>query len=158
MTESFILSALQRDPQYLSQNSHLFESDRILFLDGMEQSTGKSSVVCDESFIHPSMFTHLNPKRVAILGGGTSASLREVLKHNTIEKIVMIESDPKLIEMLRTHLSEWNNCSNLVGVAPKCMDDPRVEIHAVDPVRWFIDQYGEEGAGPTFDVIFMDSL
>jgi len=42
-----------------------------------------------EALVHPAMITHLNPKRVAVSGGKqqdqTSATLREVLKHVTVQ-------------------------------------------------------------------------
>ena len=51
------------------------------------------------------MFAHRNPKRVAIIGGGEGATLREVLKHKTVEKVVMIEIDKVMVEKKCTCLS-----------------------------------------------------
>ena len=49
-----------------------------------------------EALVHPAMITHLNPKRVAVLGGEehqTSATLREVLKHVSVKDAVIIGSE-----------------------------------------------------------------
>jgi spermidine synthase len=46
-----------------------------------------------EALVHPALFSHSNPKRVAIIGGGEGATLREVLKHNTVSEAIMIEID-----------------------------------------------------------------
>jgi spermidine synthase len=46
-----------------------------------------------EALVHPAMFAHPNPKKVAMVGGGEGAMLHEVLKHTTVEKPTMIEID-----------------------------------------------------------------
>jgi hypothetical protein len=47
-----------------------------------------------EALVHPAMITHLNPKRVAVLGGKqhgqTSATLREVLKHVSVQEAFIL--------------------------------------------------------------------
>jgi len=46
-----------------------------------------------EALVHPAMITHLNPKRVAVLGGKqqqTSATLSEVLKHVSVKDAVIL--------------------------------------------------------------------
>lgn len=48
----------------------------------------------------------------------------------------------------------------LVGSAPSCFDDPRVEVQYIDAFQWFIDNY-PAGSSPLidpFDVIIMDAL
>jgi spermidine synthase len=71
--------------------------------------------------VQPALFTHPNPKRVAVIGGGECATMREVLKHSTIEKVVMVEIDPGIVEASRKYLPEWNNCSMLSGRSDVCM-------------------------------------
>jgi spermidine synthase len=48
--------------------------DRLLFLDGTIQSMTSAERVYHEAMVHPAMFAHPNPKRVAILGGGEGVS------------------------------------------------------------------------------------
>mmetsp|Transcript_4176 Transcript_4176/g.10359 ORF Transcript_4176/g.10359 Transcript_4176/m.10359 type:complete len:139 (-) Transcript_4176:986-1402(-) len=48
-------------------------------------------------------------------------TLREVLKHNTLEKVVMVEIDEGIVEASRRYLPEWNDCSMLEGRAQVCM-------------------------------------
>jgi len=57
------------------------DPDKILFLDGIIQSTLYGDAPYHESIVHPAMLVHPGPKRVAIIGGGEGATLREVLKH-----------------------------------------------------------------------------
>jgi spermidine synthase len=131
-------------------------------LDGVLQSRRSGDAPYHEALVHPAMFTHQNPKRVAIIGGGEGATLREVLKHNTVEKVVMIEIDEMMVMASREFLPEWSDCSNLVGSAPNCFDDSRTEVFFEDAFKWFIDRFSDGGAlkgtEEPFDVIIMDAL
>ena len=49
------------------------------------------------------------------------STLREVLKHNTLEQVVMVEIDEGIVEASRRYLPEWNDCSMLEGRAQVCM-------------------------------------
>ena len=109
--------------------------------------------------MQPALFTHKNPKRVAIIGGGECATLREALKHNTVEKVVMIEIDQVMMDTARSFLLEWNDCSDLEGSNGNCIDDPRAEIYAEDAFKWFADRYSNpDSSEEPFDVIIMDAL
>ena len=82
---------------------HISSPDKILFLDGVEQSSLHGEAAYHEALVHPAMLTHNNPKRVAIIGGGEGATLREVLKHKSVEHVVMIDIDKELINLCREH-------------------------------------------------------
>jgi spermidine synthase len=45
---------------------------------------------------HLPMFACPNPKRVLIIGGGDGGVLREVVKHSSVEEIVMCEIDAQV--------------------------------------------------------------
>lgn len=145
---------------YEGQNPEFFEPDRIVFLDGILQSRSSGDAQYHESLVHPGMFAHPNPKRVAIIGGGEGATLREVLKHNTVEKVVMIEIDEEMVKLSKEYLPFWSDCSSLVGSTANCFDDPRVETYFEDAFQWFIDRF--DGEDPhtedLFDIIIMDAL
>lgn len=142
-------------PEFLSPN-------RILFLDGIVQSVGSNERVYHEALVHPAMFAHPYPKQVVILGGGEGATLREVLKHRTVEQVVMIEIDEELVPIMREHLPALNNCSDLIGRTSNCFDDPLVNLTFEDGRKWFLERYGtspivEPPAEPV-DVIILDAL
>jgi S-adenosylmethionine/arginine decarboxylase-like enzyme len=143
--------------------------DRALYLDGVLQSRRLDEAVYHEALFHAAMVVHPHPKRVAVVGGGTGAILREVLKHNTVEEVVMMEMDERLVAIAREHLPEWSDCTFLVGSSPtatssSCFDDPRVTIMVTDAVVWFMKQFGSatssstNGADEPFDVIILDAL
>ena len=134
--------------------------DRMLFLDGTIQSIRSTEHVYHEAMVHPAMFAHPNPKRVAILGGGEGATLREVLKHKTVESAVMIEIDEELVAISREFLPDFSDCSNFVDRAANCFDDKLTTTVFADGRQWFLDRYG---ASPTideakFDVLLVDAL
>ena len=122
----------------------LFKPDRIVYLDGITQSRLLGEAAYHEALVHPAMVSHENPKRVAIIGGGEGATLREVLKHRTVEKVTMVEIDEIMVQVSREYLPEWSNCSNLVGSAPCCFDDPRAEVFFTDAIAWFIERFGDK--------------
>jgi len=115
-----------------------------------------------EALVHPGMFAHPSPKRVAIIGGGEGATLREVLKHKTVQHVKMIEIDRGMVETSKEFLSSWNTCTDIVGSTESCFDDPRAEVLYEDALAWFIDRFAstanEYKHEEKFDVIIMDAL
>lgn len=124
------------------------------------QSTSKGERAYHESLVHPAMFAHPNPNRVAVIGGGEGATLREVLKHNTVKEALMIEIDEEMVAVSRQHLRDWSDCSDLIGSAKWCGDDPRARVHYDDALAWFIDRYFDKNniTDDYLDVIIMDAL
>jgi spermidine synthase len=128
-------------------------------LDGVLQSSLFHEAAYHEALVHPALFSHSNPKRVAIIGGGEGATLREALKHNTVEEVVMIDIDEKMVNVSRQHLPEWSDCSDMVGSASWCGDDPRAKIYYEDALTWFKTRYSDGGKSDALmDVIIMDAL
>ena len=151
---------MTNDGSYEPRHPELFEPDRIVYLDGVLQSRKSGEAAYHETLIHPSMFAHKNPKRVAIIGGGEGASLREVLKHKTVEVVYMIEIDEMMVNVSRKYLPSWSDCSTLAGSAESCFDDPRVVVQYIDAFQWFIDNFPADGPPlvDPFDIIVMDAL
>ena len=153
--------SLLDDGSYESQHREYFRPDRLVFLDGVIQSRRTGDASYHEALVHPVMFAHDNPKRVAIVGGGECATLREVLKHKTVEKVVMIDIDELMVKTSIEYLPEWSDCSNLEGSSKVCVDDPRAELFYLDAFAWFTDRFlndeNEHNEEP-FDVIIMDAL
>lgn len=152
--------SLAGDGSYYSNHADLFSPDRAVFLDGVMQSRSKGERAYHESLVHPAMFAHPNPERVAIVGGGEGATLREVLKHKSVKDAVMIEIDEQMVSASRQHLPKWSDCSDLVGSAKWCGDDSRSQMYYEDALAFFIDRYYDKDniTDELFDVIVMDAL
>ena len=157
--QSYEKSLLEGDT-YESRNPSFFRPNRIVFLDGVIQSDFESNEAYHEALVHPAMFLHPDPKRVAIIGGGECATLREVLKHKTVDEVHMIEIDEMMVNTSRTFLPDWNNCSDFVDGSSWCGDDERVHMHYMDAVTWFDDRFSEDAkiSEEKFDVLIMDAL
>lgn len=95
------------DEQSDFQQVRVLESYRygkMLTLDNMVMTTEKDEFHYHEMIAHPAMLCHGNVKNVLVIGGGDGGTIREVLKHDSVEKVVMVEIDGKVIEACREHL------------------------------------------------------
>jgi hypothetical protein len=160
--------SLEDDGSYESLHPEFFAPDHVLLLDGRVQSTRYGDAPYHESIVHPAMITHPNPKRVAVIGGGEGATVREILKHSTLEKVVMIEIDEDVVNLSTKHLPEWQDCSSIAhheGCAEWCFDDERADLRVEDALAYFTDNFGSSGRSKStvehdaqFDVVIMDCL
>jgi S-adenosylmethionine decarboxylase proenzyme len=135
--------------------------DRIMYTDKVMQSRRYGEKEYHEALVHPAMIAHLYPSRVAILGGGDGAALREVLKHRTVQHVTMIEIDRGVVELSRRHLPEWSSCNSISDRSASCFDDRRTDLVYADAVAWFKDKFGADAVAresDRFDVILMDAM
>ena len=72
----------------------------------------------DEMLTHIPMAAHPNPRRVLIVGGGDGIVLREVLKYPSVERVMLIEVDPTVVDISKKYLR----------LDSGGFDDPRLEI------------------------------
>jgi len=112
---------------------------RMLVLDGKVQLTERDEAFYHEMLVHPAMLTHDNPKKVLVIGGGDGGAVREVLKHDP-EEVVMVEIDRDVIEACRKYL----------GIDGGALRDGRVSVVNEDGVE-FVRNCGE-----SFDVVVVD--
>lgn len=117
------------------------EFGKMLFLDGELQSTSGDEFIYHETIVHPAMIAHPSPRRVAILGGGEGATAREILRHPSVERVVMIDIDRAVVDFSRRHLPEYSDGS---------FSDPRFETVIGDAYAWM------ESSKEQFDVIVSD--
>jgi spermidine synthase len=81
---------------------------KCLFLDGKMQSAAVDEFIYHDTLVHPALLLHPNPKNVLIIGGGEGATLREVLKHSSVKRVVMVEIDERVTEISKKYLPEWH--------------------------------------------------
>ena len=95
-----------------------------------------------EMISHPALYTHPNPKRVWIIGGGDCGTLREVLKHPSVEHAVQIDIDERVTRLAEIYFPELCESN----------DDPRAELKFIDGIKWV-----KEAAPDSVDMIIVDS-
>lgn len=115
---------------------------KTLFLDYKIQSSQLDEYVFHECMSQPAMVVHPNPKKVMVAGGGEGATLREALRHNTVESAVMVDIDEELVDMVKTHMPEWHQGA---------FEDPRTTLLHTDARK-----YLQDNRGANFDVILSD--
>ncbi|MGQ9689337.1 MAG: fused MFS/spermidine synthase [Desulfobaccales bacterium] len=113
-----------------------------LILDGRLQSAELDEFIYHEALVHPALVAHPDPRRVAVLGGGEGATLREVLRHAPVFQAVMVDLDRELVELCRRHLPSFH---------AGAFEDPRTSLVFADGRAWLA-----ETPDAAFDVIIWD--
>lgn len=119
------------------------EDDIRLFLDGNLQFSTRDEYRYHEILVHPVMNAVRSHERIAVLGGGDGMVVRELLKYEGINEIVVVDLDPVMTELGQTFplLQEVNQ---------DALNDPRVSIINGDAYT-----YIAEGTD-LFSVIILD--
>ncbi len=114
---------------------------KMLILDGVVQVDEKYEHLYHEMIVHVPMFAHPKPEEVLIIGGGDGGSLREVLKHKTVNKAVLVDIDKEVIETSKRFFPSLSSG----------FDDSRAIILNEDGYKYIKECESE------FDVIIVDS-
>ncbi len=112
-------------------------------LDGDLQSCEADEGRYHEALVHPAMLAHPEPRRVLIMGGGEGATLREVLRHPSVERVVMVDLDEAFVNLCKELIPDW---------AGEAWDDPRLELRHEDIVAYLDHTPGG------FDVVVGDLI
>ncbi|KAB2951861.1 polyamine aminopropyltransferase [Heliorestis acidaminivorans] len=115
---------------------------RMLLLDNLVMTTDKDEFVYHEMISHVAMNSHPNPQKVLVIGGGDGGTIREVVKHEKVEKAVLCEIDGQVIEASKKYFPE---------IASVLTGHPKVEILVADGIK-HVKEMKEE-----YDVILVDS-
>ena len=90
------------------QKVEVFETDsalgRVLTLDDLMMTTEGDEYHYHEMIAHVPMMHHKNPESVLVIGGGDGGTVREVLKHKTVKKVVLCEIDAMVIDACKEFL------------------------------------------------------
>ena len=85
------------------QHIQVFENrlfGRVLTLDGVVQTTQGDEFIYHEMLTHV-ILAHGNARHVLIVGGGDGGMAREVLRHQSVETVTMVEIDERLSLFLK---------------------------------------------------------
>ncbi len=133
------------DEQSTYQRIEIYETETfgtLMTLDGLVMVTDRDNFIYHEMMSHPALFTHPNPRRVLIIGGGDCSTLREVLKHSTVELAEQVELDERVTRVAEKFFPDL--CAS--------NDDPRARLHFADGIEWVA-----RAAPGSYDVIIIDS-
>lgn len=116
----------------------------MLLLDGLVMITDADEFIYHEMISHIPLCLHPNPKRVLVIGGGDGGTVREILKHKSVEEVILCEIDDMVIEQSKRFFPQVADCL-------KPGFDPRVKVRVGDGVA-FVKELKNE-----MDVILVDS-
>lgn len=97
------------------QRVEVYETDtwgNLMAIDGMVMLSEKDEFVYHEMLSHVAMFTHPEPERVLIIGGGDGGTAREILRHNSVKEVDLVEIDEVVVRASKEFLpgvGDWNN-------------------------------------------------
>ncbi|HSX26075.1 MAG TPA: polyamine aminopropyltransferase [Chlamydiales bacterium] len=115
---------------------------RVLAIDGIIQTTEADEAIYHEMMAHVPLLAHGHAKSILIIGGGDGGLLREVLRHTTVQKAIVVEIDPSVIELSKKYLP---------SLSQGAFSDPRAQIVIQDAAKYIKE------TKDTFDVILCDS-
>lgn len=114
----------------------------LMVIDGCTMLSTRDNFIYHEMMSHPVLYTHPQPKRVVIIGGGDCGTLKEVLKHAQVQKLWQIDIDERVTRLAEKYFPELCESNN----------DPRAELCFIDGIQWMTQV--EAGS---LDVIIIDS-
>jgi len=94
---------------------------KVMLIDGAMMLTSRDNFFYHEMMAHPALFTHPNPKRVVIIGGGDCGTLREVLKHRNVEHVTQCDIDVEVTRMSERYFPELceSNSDPICAILPQ---------------------------------------
>ena len=127
------------------QKIEIFESTdwgNLMLIDGAMMLTSRDNFFYHEMMAHPALFTHADPRRVVIIGGGDCGTLREVLRHPGVEQAIQCDIDEQVTRMAEKHFPELCESNH----------DPRAELLFDDGIAWMANC-----APNSVDIVIVDS-
>lgn len=117
--------------------------DLRLYLNGNLQFSSRDEYRYHEALVHPALARVADPRRVLILGGGDGLAAREVLRHDGVERITLVDLDPAVTRLFaRTPMLTRLNDDSLT--------DPRLSVINRDAFTWAREASGR------YDAIVID--
>ncbi len=118
-------------------------NDIRLFLNGNLQFSSRDEYRYHEALVHPGMSYVENPKNILILGGGDGLAIREVLKYNSVEAITLVDLDPSVVELFKSH-------ELLTSLNKNSLNSSKVTVINQDAFSWIRE------SDRKFDFIIID--
>ena len=123
---------VERKYLYYEKRSHHLHTDKqavdilqspmwgkMLFLDGVLQSTTGDEVLYHNALVHPTLSRAVDREHILILGGGEGATAREVLRWSDVKKVTMVDYDEELVKLMMRYGREWSQGA---------FENPRLEL------------------------------
>jgi spermidine synthase len=114
-----------------------------LFLNGNLQFSSADEHRYHEALVHPALALAGAPRRVLVLGGGDGLAAREILKHASVEEIVLVDLDPAMTRL-------GADLPLLRALNHDSLRSPRLHVVNEDAYLWLGEDHGR------FDAAIVD--
>ena len=113
-----------------------------MVLDGNIVCAEEDEYVYHEMIAHVPMFAHKDAKKILVIGGGDGGTVRELLRHEMVEQIDLVEIDEFVISAAQKYLPKM--ASSLI--------DKRVRIKVEDGI-----EFVKMCESKQYDIVIVDS-
>jgi spermidine synthase len=117
------------------------ELGRMFRLDGSNMTSERDEFFYHEPIVHVAALAQVAPARAFVVGGGDGGAAEELLKHPTLERVVVAELDADVVRIAREYFH---------AVHRGALDDPRVDIRIGNAFAEL------RRTSETFDIVVMD--
>ena len=132
----------ERSPYQLVEIFDTFKYGKMLTVDKMVMCSEKDEAAYHEMIIHVPMLANPGIKNVLVIGGGDGGSVREILKHDSVERVTMVEIDEVVVRASREFLPSLS----------LSLDDPKLNLIIGDGI-----DYVAQAKDESFDFVVVDS-
>jgi spermidine synthase len=130
-----------RSPHQLVEVYDTPEWGRLFRLDGCNMTSEKDEYIYHENMVHPAALSQPAPRKALVIGGGDGGSAEEILKHPSMERVVVVELDQAVVDIAKKYFA---------NVHHNVFDNPKLEIRIGDGLA-FVRETKER-----FDLIALD--
>ena len=126
------------------QKVEVFETEaygRMLFNDDIAMLSERDEFIYHDMIAHTPLFTHPNPKNVLVIGGGDGGTVREILRHKSVEKVTLVEIDQVVIDA----------CTEFIPQVSAALSDERCEVRVEDGAKFVAN------TDHKYDIVIVDS-
>lgn len=120
-----------------------WKDDLRLYLNGHLQFSSRDEYRYHEALVHPGLQSMANPHRVLVLGGGDGLAVREILKHESVQAVTIVDLDPEMTRLFSTN-------SMLTQLNQQSLKSDKVKVINADAFVWL-----EQNPG-SFDFAVVD--
>jgi len=142
----FMYEWLNEDYGFFLRSSKLLEASKTRFqdleihetsqfgklfrLDGCFMTSEREEFVYHETLIHAALAAQPAPKRVLIIGGGDGGAAEEALKHPSVEQVIMVELDEKVVDIAKQYFG---------AIHRGAFDNPKLKVLIEDGLKYLTD-------------------
>ena len=113
----------------------------VLLLDRNVMTTDRDEYIYHEMISQIPFYTAEKPKSALVIGGGDGGTVRELLKHEEMKKVTLVEIDGDVIDV----------CKKYFPKIACAFDDPRLDVRVDDGIR-FVRECKDK-----YDIVIIDS-